>query len=421
MSIEPPPALVLVDPHLKDFAHHHFNYDMAIVRAARGRGTQARILVERAATDEVVGVLQAEPVLIALGYKPIRFQLLNTLRIGPAYQFLYAVIRRFLDLRKHLSPTATRNTLVFVPTCDARNLAAWILWCACQSAASSPVVFLMLRFPCARKDDDPLSAAVRAGYALSLKCLRWLDASDRIKLCTDSELLAKQYGELTSRRITVLPIPHTGEFVAGQATELLHCDSRASIVVALGDARREKGFDILVDAIIRVSSSNLGREFVFMVHCPVHATHHEMQRHVDRLCQLALSNVRLIQAFLSAEEYYSLLNAADIVVMPYRQESYASRTSGPLIEAMAAGKIVIGTDRTWLSEKIAEYGGGMTFSDGDIEGLSMAIVAAHRDRAVLLEKACRGAKTVRAEHNPEHFLDCLATIALPRATTADSS
>lgn len=421
MIILSPPALVLVDPHLKDFAHHHFNYDMAIVRAARNRGLQARILVDRAATDEVIGMLQAEAVLNALTFQPIRFQLLNTLRIGPAFQFLYAVIRRFLDLRKHLSPIATRNTMVFVPTCDARNLTAWILWCACQSAASSPVVFLMLRFPCVRKDDDPLSGPVRAGYALSLKYLPWLDAAERIKLCTDSKLLAQQYGELTKRRIAVLPIPHTEGSVAGPTVDRKGRDSRTSIVVALGDARKEKGFDILVGSIISLSSSEPSRDLVFVVHCPVHSTHHEMQRHVDRLSKLALANVRLIQEFLTAGEYYSLLDSADIVVMPYRRENYASRTSGPLIEAMAAGKIVIGTDQTWLSEKIAEYGGGLTFGDGDVEGLSMAIIAAHRDRTILLEKACCGAKAIRAEHNPDNFLDRLADITMPRATTAASS
>lgn len=421
MSIDNTPALVLVDPLLKDFAHHHFNYDMAIVRAARGRGMKARLLVDRAAKDEVVGALQAEPVLHSLAYEPTRFGLLNALRIGPAFQFLHAVFWRFLDLRKHLSPMVTRNTLVFVPTCDARNLAAWILWCTCQSAASSPVVFLMLRFPCVRKDDDPLSGAVRAGYALSLKCLPLLDAVERIKLCTDSRLLAKQYGELTTRHIAILPIPHTEGFDADQTADPQRQEPAASVVVALGDARKEKGFDILVDAIINAASSTLGQELVFKVHCPVHATHREMQRHVNRLSKLALGNVHLIPDFLAAQEYYSLLDSADIVVMPYRQESYACRTSGPLIEAMAAGKIVIGTERTWLDEKISEYGGGLTFRDGDSESLSATIMAAHRERIILREKAAHGAKAVRAEHNPEHFLDCLANIATPHPTAAASS
>lgn len=85
---------------------------------------------------------------------------------------------------------------------------------------------------------------------------------------------------------------------------------------------------------------------------------------------------------------------------------------------MAAGKIVIGTDRTWLSENILEYGGSMTFRDGEVESLSTAIIAAHRDRDSLLERASRGAKALR---NPESGLDCLADIAMPRATAAASS
>lgn len=411
-------ALVLVDPHLKNFAHHHFNYDMAIVRAGRSRGMRVRLMIDREATNEVVNALQAEPILTALGFTPLRASLLNALRIGPAFQFLHAVAKRFFELRKHLSPTATGNTIVFVPTCDARNLSAWILWCACQSSASRPAIVLMLRFPCVRTELDPLSGLIREGYALALKYLPLLDPSGRIKLCTDSKLLATQYAELTERHISVLPIPHTEGLASAPAIDLHPRDPLASVVVALGDARLEKGFDILVDAIIRVASSSLGREFVFVLHCPVHPAHRDMQCHVDRLRKLALGNVRLIQAFLAEAEYYALLNSAEIVLMPYRQKSYTSKTSGPLIEAMAAAKIVIATDQTWLSEMITAYGGGLTFVDGDAESLAQAIIAAHSDRATLLSKANQGAKAIRAEHNPQNFLDCLVAVAMPRVTRA---
>lgn len=406
------PTLILVDPHLKDFAHHHFNYDMAIVREARHRGLRVRLLVSNKASNEVVSTLPAEPVLDSLIHTPIKFKLANALRIGPAGQFLYAVAKRFLDLRKFLSPGVDRGTVVFVPTCDARNLAAWILWSALQSRETSPVILLMLRFPCTRNTHDSLSGPIRAGYALSLKCLAWLDSSERIKLCTDSKLLAKQYAELTSRHIAVLPIPHTGGFVENEAAEKRPRRCSQSVIVALGDARKEKGFDTLVEAIIRLSSSSRWRELTFKVHCPVHETHHEMQHHVDRLRGLAQENVSLIQTFLSESEYYSLLDTADIVVMPYRRENYECRTSGPLIEAMAAGKLVIGTDRTWLGEKIAEYGGGATFSDGDVDGLAKAILMVHRNRSDFLEKAQIGARAIQAENCPENFLDCLANVAM---------
>ncbi len=420
MSIERKPALILVDPLLKDFAHHHFNYDKAIVEGARGRGMRTRLLVDRAANAEVVRELHAEPVLRALPHEPIRSKLLNTLRIGPAFQFVYAVIFRLVDLRRHLGHAANRGTMVFVPTCDARNLAAWIIWSAFQRSSSSPMVFLMLRFPCARKEGEPLSGAIRAGYALSLKMLPWLDPSERIKLCTDSGLLARQYGELTNRQIAILPIPHTEGPGATQISDQQTRETTASVVVALGDVRREKGFDILADAILDAAATSLGEELVFRLHCPVHGSHLDMQRHVDRLGAAGLRNVQLISRFLSAGEYYELLDCADVVIMPYRQESYTSRTSGPLIEAMAAGKIVIVTEGTWLSETVAGYGAGLTFRDCDGKSLSLAIMAAHRDRVALRRSALQAAKTVRAEHNPGSFLDRLACLAAPSRTEPPS-
>lgn len=417
MSDEKAATLVLVDPHLRNFAHHHFNYDMAIVRAGRSRGMRVRLMIDRKASNEVVNAMQAEPVLAALGFTPLRASLLNALRIGPAFQYLHAVVKRFFELRKHLSPAVSCDTIVFVPTCDARNLSAWILWCACQASRSRPTIALMLRFPCVNTEQDPLSGLIRKGYAFALKRLPLLDRSGRIKLCTDSELLAGQYAELTERQINVLPIPHTEGLAAAPAADFRPRDHLASVVVALGDARLEKGFDILVEAIIRVASSSMGRKFVFVLHCPVHEAHRDMQRHVDRLREHALDNVRLIQAFLSEAEYYALLNSAQIVLMPYRQKSYASKTSGPLIEAMAAAKIVIVTNQTWLSEMISEYGGGLTFVDGDAEGLAQAIITAYRDRTTLMAKADQGAKAIRVEHNPQNFLDCLIAAAMSRDTS----
>lgn len=415
--------LILVDPHLKDFAHHHYNYTTAIVRAARDCGIETRVLICKAANDEVVSALEAEPLLSALAYQPLQLKLLNTLKIGPTFQYLYAIARRFFELRRHLSPAVTSDTIVLVPTCDARNLMAWILWCACQSANSTPVILLTLRFPCVRTDRDAVSGLVRAAYALALKCLPRLDAAERIKLCTDSHLLAMQYGDLSSRPISILPIPHTegnsGKDAFGEQPRN-HSHS-ISTIVALGDARMEKGFDVLVDAIVQLSTTSLEQELSFKVHCPVHVTHMEMAQHVDRLHALEWDKLGLIREFLSEQEYFSLLNMADIVVMPYRQESYACRTSGPLIEAMTAGKIVVGTEQTWLSEKISEYGGGVTFHDGDADSLSAAIITAHRNRAALLEKACIGAQRVRSENNPEHFLNCVANIAMAIVSTSEKS
>lgn len=405
--------MILVDPHLKDFAHHHFNYDIAIARAARRRGMGVRPLIDRAATAGVVVALGAEPVLAPLPFRPLRSRLLNTLHIGPAWQFLAAVIQRLLGLRRLLGASLGRDTLVFVPTCDARNLAAWIFWSASRPAASSPTICLMLRFPCAINEHDPLSATIRAGYALSLRHIDRLDPTGRIKLCTDSRLLAREYSELTTRLIELLPVPHTGRSAAALPDSGPPPARTSSTIVTLGDARREKGFDILVEAIVKLVSSGQARELDFIVHCPVHATHRDMQHHVNRLAALPPDTVCLLPAFLAEDEYYALLESADIVVLPYRRESYGSRTSGPLIEAMAAGKIVIGTGQTWLGEMISEYGGGLTFDDGDAAGLAAAIVTAHLEQNELRGKARIGAAAIRAEHNPESFLDRLVGLAKP--------
>ncbi len=63
----------------------------------------------------------------------------------------------------------------------------------------------------------------------------------------------------------------------------------------------------------------------------------------------------------------------------------------------------------------------MIFRDGDVENLSTAIIATHRDRDCLLKMTSLGAKLVRTEHNPESFLVSLAYLAKLRATSVGQS
>ncbi len=100
-----------------------------------------------------------------------------------------------------------------------------------------------------------------------------------------------------------------------------------------------------------------------------------------------MANVTFLQETLSTDAYYRLLGQADAVLLPYDAKIYRSRSSGVLTEALAAGKPVVVTENTWLSDQMTAFGGGVICRSGDPADLARAIrelgadYDAHRQRA----------------------------------------
>ena len=110
--------------------------------------------------------------------------------------------------------------------------------------------------------------------------------------------------------------------------------------------------------------------------------------------------MRLVEQVLSRAAYAELLAGADVVLLPYARRVYFARTSGPFTEALAAGKPVIVTADTWMSEELERHGAGLTFRDGDAADLAGTILRAKEGLAELSQaaRARRGAWLRR--HSP---------------------
>jgi glycosyltransferase involved in cell wall biosynthesis len=131
--------------------------------------------------------------------------------------------------------------------------------------------------------------------------------------------------------------------------------------------------------------------------------------------RLGLANVQLIERALLEDEYYRLLQEADVVVIPFRKNEYHARTSGTFTEALAAGKPVVVTRGTWMSDQLERFGAGITFRDGDVDDLARAILDVRDQYPRLAKQALNRRGAWIAYHNPEHFLDELLKLASSRA------
>jgi len=171
-------------------------------------------------------------------------------------------------------------------------------------------------------------------------------------------------------------------------------------VMFAGEARREKGFDLFVEAIPRLLESGPVRLQTYNLTGVDDAT----RERIDRLARSADKRLTLIESRVSDEEYDRLLSTASMIVLPYDPAAYPyGRISGILSEAWAAGVPVVVSDGWWASPIVREHGGGAVFDYGDIDSLVRAIATVRSDPSGMRARARAGHDAMLAAQGPDAF------------------
>lgn len=164
-------------------------------------------------------------------------------------------------------------------------------------------------------------------------------------LLADSEPLARIFSQCFGKTVHVMPIPHGAEATDQVCLPAWAASSeRAGKVVCWwpGGVRGDKGLDI----IRRMAAQNGGL--------------------AERICLVAAQGtqltatpggcrVKLLPAELPREAYLGWLQAADLILLPYEPKTYAERTSGIFVEAIAAGRPAAVTAGTWMAGELQRY------------------------------------------------------------------
>jgi len=389
--------LLIVDNNFKSVAGHHYEYARAVREAALQRGLIVRLAIHRDAPPEVCDELNALPVFRWGAYDPMLIDQQRHPVIGKAINgvlFNYYFLR---DWRKSgLSADIDSQTLVFIPNCIEMMVFGIVLWLRLRPKSRRPKMVCLFR-------RDP-----RVLMPLAGKLLKPLLDAGTVMLTTDSDTCAEQYERATGLKFTVLPIPHQ-PFPSREGVGKI--DDRSIIrMTFLGDARLEKGFDILVRAIPLIKEEMERKKVVFLLQCNVV---HEEPGMATALKQLAdvrdqfSDSVRLFPMALSTSEYFDLLLDSHFILVPYRRQNYQARTSGILAEAIAAGKPAIVTSETWMARQLAHHGAGVCFNDGDAEDLARALRKAIHESPKLVEEAKKKAVDWRQFHTAGRLVDML--------------
>ena len=113
--------------------------------------------------------------------------------------------------------------------------------------------------------------------------------------------------------------------------------------------------------------------------------------------------VQFSKDLLTDEAYWDFLQQADVIVLPYRSESYRARVSRVAIEAAILGKPMVYTKGTWISEVVAMGGAGVAIAEETPQSLAEAIQMAIGDLDMLQSEAESGAPQVLEFYSVSSF------------------
>ncbi|MBS1715891.1 MAG: glycosyltransferase family 4 protein [Armatimonadetes bacterium] len=197
-------------------------------------------------------------------------------------------------------------------------------------------------------------------------------------------------------------IPHGTPTTAGKddgsAKHRLGLDGK-KVLLTFGLLSPDKGIEDAIEAMPDVVREH--PEAVYIVagatHPHVKARHGESYRQslLARIDELQLTeNVRLEDTYLSQDDLIERLQAADVVILPYRKKEQI--TSGVLSVAFASGNAIVSTS-FWHAEELLDDGRGELVGFKDPQAIGRAVVGllddAARRKALQTVARSEGAKT----------------------------
>lgn len=387
----------IINPNLKNLVGHYFEYNNALVNALKGYNYEVIILGHQAISTLVQEKLPVKGVFTREIWQVIpwiphhRFKFLRRISSFLENVFFYFKLREILHPRNIDS-----DTIVFCDMVCHNQVLAWGWWYQWVSHSSNPRLVLLYRYSSEWLDYWLGQKLATYGFNL-LETVQ----SNQVCLCSDSDRLAKEYSRFTSLPIDVFPIPHTSHITEIPLEKGFSNELWPLRFVSLGDARDEKGFLEILEAIKILNQYNLLDKLEFTLQA--HNNSQGIQSAVNTFYDLGLTNVKFIEQPLDTQDYYKLLHSAHVVLVPYWRSIYVSRTSGIFTEALAAGKPVIATQDTWMSDQLQEFGSGILCEDRDAYGLAKAITQVARNYEALAKLAEKRIPSWLAIHNPQNL------------------
>jgi glycosyltransferase involved in cell wall biosynthesis len=387
--------LLIVEEALQRQAGHWPVYLGDIARGLRSMGDSVDALAHCQADPALLRELQAVPWLSRSCWSDPRAQgQLGGLRHS---------LRFSRELRRWLRQQPKPYDWICSLTMRLPHLLAYtFLARAGQIPASSRCLLLFVQgFGVYAGPDQPVDFPASASNRLARWCFRRLRrhvANGRIVLAAETEVMRQEL--MLFSGLPVLLFPHPVQVQPLQASAQ---QARPITITCPGFARYEKGNDLLLEAC-RLLWAEPGFESVHVV-CqwpePFALPDGRMLTPAPDL--VADPRFELINHNLDAAAYRALLSRTDLIVLPYRRESYHNRVSRVAIEAAVLGIPLLFMSGTWSEEVVAFTDAGVAIQGESPQAIGEALQSALTQLHALTAQARSSAARVAEHHSATRF------------------
>lgn len=321
---------------------HYHAYTGCVAAGARELGLDVVILANKRVRSAITGPLSPD-IVPCFTYTWGEAEQHGSLRWEPG-NIAFEMFEGFERV-----PPATDDH-VFLHTLGYRELQA-LLACLTEKVPLLPLPNFHILL---RRDPDLLIDNYKnfADYFERLAASPYLQ--QKIRLYTDTHLLSEAFADVCRVPFLTAPIPFEQDLLR-QA--LAAREPRAAgdplTVVYLGDAREEKGYQHLPQALSFLWPDYIAKGRVrFVLQSNFNTQGGEPGILAASQILAGFPATTLKSEPLKPAEYYEILAQSDLVVIPYSAQRYRYRSSGVLVEAMGAGKPVVTSAASWMATQV---------------------------------------------------------------------
>jgi glycosyltransferase involved in cell wall biosynthesis len=228
--------------------------------------------------------------------------------------------------------------------------------------------------------------------------------TSHLHMITFDQASSATFSAVMGKHVGVLPTPH----VAGKPGRC-RAGTRPITISVLGNQRPEKGYQFMPEVAQRLLRANVDIRIV----CH-NANPGAMQQVQQSLRALAGTDPRLIldERLAGGEVWQELLDASDLILLPYASPRFAMSYSAIAVEAIANAVPLVVPTGSSMARLVQEFGSaGTTFDQADPHSIVDATQRALGRFDQLATAALTGSELWGHMHGPRNLLDAILALA----------
>ncbi len=227
----------------------------------------------------------------------------------------------------------------------------------------------------------------------------------KVFAASETDLQSVKYSKKIRKHIYTIPSVIDSSFFVKLNLNKNRCNKKEFVGCFIGDSRLEKGYD-LITKWLPLAPDKFGFDVqIRSDYSKKQSEENILSSKMKETVACSSGNINLIFGPLQDTEYVEVLHRVDFIIIPYRKDSYARRSSGIFFEALASGIPVLITSGLAVQNEADQSGAAVFFNDGDEESFNNGLQEIASRYPELKLNALKASDYIKKIHSPDAVLD----------------